>query len=122
MEKVLAALLATDNPPINYALTVEDVKGIAICYDWERRLQEAGWPVGTEYETLAEMVAAEPASFLADISRYYGDDYYLGDEVEFDDDGDEDYDDAMDGDHESALASAGWGTDEDYGCFDDGDF
>jgi len=34
-----------------------------------------------------------------------------------------DYDDSMDGDHESALASAGWGTDEDYGCsfteFDD---
>jgi len=27
------------------------------------------------------------------------------------------YDDSMDGDHESALASAGFGTDEDYGCF-----
>jgi len=26
--------------------------------------------------------------------------------------------DPMDGDHESALASAGFGTDEDYGCFD----
>jgi len=25
------------------------------------------------------------------------------------------YDDSMDGDHGSALASAGWGTDEDYG-------
>lgn len=24
------------------------------------------------------------------------------------------YEDSMDGDHESALASAGWGTDEDY--------
>jgi hypothetical protein len=23
----------------------------------------------------------------------------------------------MDGDHASALASCGWGTDEDYGCF-----
>lgn len=28
--------------------------------------------------------------------------------------------DDMDGDHESALASAGFGTDEDYGCFDMG--
>jgi len=28
-----------------------------------------------------------------------------------------DYDDSMDGDHESALASAGWGTDEDYGYY-----
>ncbi len=27
------------------------------------------------------------------------------------------YDDSMDGDHESALASAGFGTDEDYGCY-----
>ncbi len=27
----------------------------------------------------------------------------------------DDYDDSMDGDHASALASAGWGTDEDYG-------
>ena len=25
---------------------------------------------------------------------------------------------SMDGDHESALASVGWGTDEDYGGFD----
>ncbi len=29
----------------------------------------------------------------------------------------DDYDDSMDGDHESGLASAGFGTDEDYGCF-----
>ncbi len=28
-----------------------------------------------------------------------------------------DMDDSMDGDHESALASAGFGTDEDYGCY-----
>ena len=32
---------------------------------------------------------------------------------------DEEYDDSMDGDHESALASAGWGTDEDYGYYGD---
>ena len=31
----------------------------------------------------------------------------------------EELDDSMDGDHESALASAGWGTDEDYGGGDD---
>lgn len=31
------------------------------------------------------------------------------------------YDDSMDGDHESGLASAGWGTDEDYGLYDSGD-
>lgn len=27
---------------------------------------------------------------------------------------DYEYDDSMDGDHDSAMASAGWGTDEDY--------
>jgi hypothetical protein len=27
----------------------------------------------------------------------------------------DDYDDSMDGDHDSAMASAGFGTDEDYG-------
>ena len=34
----------------------------------------------------------------------------------------EDYepDDSMDGDHDSAMASAGFGMDEDYGMFDDG--
>lgn len=32
----------------------------------------------------------------------------------------DDWGEDMDGDHASALASAGWGTDEDYGCFDGG--
>ena len=32
-----------------------------------------------------------------------------------------DLDESMDGDHESALASAGFGTDEDYGCYGGGD-
>ncbi len=32
---------------------------------------------------------------------------------------DDSYDDSMDGDHESGLASAGWGTDEDYGYYGD---
>lgn len=27
------------------------------------------------------------------------------------------YDDSMDGDHETALRDAGWGTDEDYGYY-----
>lgn len=31
------------------------------------------------------------------------------------------YDDSMDGDHDSAMTSAGWGTDEDYGYYGDDD-
>lgn len=34
-------------------------------------------------------------------------------------DRDYEYDDSMDGDAQSALASAGWGTDEDYGVLGD---
>jgi hypothetical protein len=29
----------------------------------------------------------------------------------------DDYDDSMDGDFDTAMASAGYGTDEDYGCY-----
>ena len=43
----------------------------------------------------------------------------LGDDGDGDDD--DHYDDSMDGDHESGLASAGWGTDEDYGDYGDYD-
>ena len=31
----------------------------------------------------------------------------------------DDYDDSMDGDFDTAMASAGYGTDEDYGCYGD---
>jgi hypothetical protein len=43
--------------------------------------------------------------------------FYEDNEVEYEDD-DIWYDD-LDGDHESGLASAGWGTDEDYGYYGD---
>lgn len=39
-----------------------------------------------------------------------------------DDDSGSDVDESMDGDHESGLASAGFGTDEDYGYFGGEDF
>ena len=50
-----------------------------------------------------------------DLEDFYGetmDENYSDYEVE-----DDSFDDSMDGDAESALASAGWGTDEDYGCY-----
>ncbi len=43
---------------------------------------------------------------------------YADVDVDSDEDG---YDDSMDGDHESALASCGWGTDEDYGGYGGGE-
>lgn len=43
-------------------------------------------------------------------------DYWAGND-DLENDSDDSFDDSMDGDAESALASAGWGTDEDYGCY-----
>jgi hypothetical protein len=45
-------------------------------------------------------------------------DYWSGDDdLDNNDDWNDDYDDSMDGDHDSAMESAGWGTDEDYGYY-----
>lgn len=48
----------------------------------------------------------------------HDDDWYNHDDWE-DDDRDDDYDDSMDGDWDSGMASAGFGTDEDYGHYGD---
>ena len=39
--------------------------------------------------------------------------------IKFQDEYQEEYNDKLDGDHASALASVGWGTDEDYGGTDE---
>ena len=46
------------------------------------------------------------------------DDFHYGEDISADDN---DYDDSMDGDHDSAMTSCGWGTDEDYGNFGEND-
>ena len=51
-------------------------------------------------------------------------DFYYDEDISADDVEnmwDEDYDDSMDGDHDSAMTSCGWGTDEDYGYFGEDD-
>lgn len=49
----------------------------------------------------------------------YNDDRDFDDENSGEMDWDDSYDDSMDGDHDSAMESAGWGTDEDYGHYGD---
>jgi len=51
-----------------------------------------------------------------DHDDFYGDDL---DADEMIDQWDDNYDDSMDGDHDSAMTSCGWGTDEDYGYYGD---
>jgi len=75
------------------------------------------------FETPAEAQAclealAESGNDTSDISSV------SGSELDIDDYEPDYYDDSMDGDPASALASVGWGTDEDYGDFgyENGDF
>jgi hypothetical protein len=46
-------------------------------------------------------------------------DYYIEENNADEDEDVDSFDDSMDGDHESGLASCGWGTDEDYGYYGD---
>ena len=51
--------------------------------------------------------------------EYYQDEGYYDElDRDHDEDYEPEYDDSMDGDHASGLASAGWGTDEDYAGWD----
>jgi len=53
-----------------------------------------------------------------DDANYDDHDDFYGESADYSDyNDDDDYDDSMDGDHDSAMESAGWGTDEDYGYF-----
>jgi hypothetical protein len=54
------------------------------------------------------------AQEVEDYNDYYIEENSVDDEDDFYED---EYDDSMDGDHESGLSSAGWGTDEDYGYY-----
>ncbi len=76
-EEALDALLATWNPPTNYELTSNDVNLVATCFDWVCMVNESNWSRNTNYRSVADMIRSEPAAFLTDLSRYYGDDYYL---------------------------------------------
>ncbi len=77
MRDVLRALLDAPDPPVHYALTARDVRLIAECFDWEGAVDEHNWRTrGETYRTVADMVRANPSPFLADLSAYYGDDYY----------------------------------------------
>ena len=58
----------------------------------------------------------DPDNSMEDDMDYNYDEYndFYGESLDYDD-----YNDSMDGDHDSAMTSAGWGTDEDYGYYGD---
>ena len=75
-KKTLEALLEAPNPPTHYGLTVENVRCLSLYFDWEGTVTESNWSRGTDYGSVADMIRAEPSQFLANISEYYGDDFY----------------------------------------------
>lgn len=69
---------------------------------------------------------SHPDPLYDDYNDFYGEsmDYSDYNDEVFEMDGEEcghedGYDDSMDGDHDSAMTSCGWGTDEDYGYYGD---
>jgi hypothetical protein len=62
---------------------------------------------------------SHPDSLYDDYNDFYSEDAELNDYEDDFDDFDDYYDESMDGDHDSAMTSAGWGTDEDYGYYGD---
>ena len=77
----------------------------------EQALVDKGWElwqleiVCSTYDATGKIIACE-----------------VVEEFEVPDCGDDDMDESMDGDFDSGMASAGFGTDEDYGCFGGDEF
>ncbi len=67
---------------------------------------------GRRQELVYDLVAHIPPHIFAAALRNIAEDTGLRMDDDYDD-----YDDSMDGDFDSAMASAGFGTDEDYGCY-----
>jgi len=83
--------------------------------EWKARVDEIllGW-VGMKQDDLPDWLARD--AYDDGLTPEEGAHQCLEDAgYEFDEE--DDYDDSMDGDTASALASVGWGTDEDYGVF-----
>ena len=84
-------------------------------------LDESGPVViaGIEFSPSAILKEMDPIAYDTNFN-----DYMDACDINTDDlleDEDSDFDDSMDGDFDSAMASAGYGTDEDYGYYGDND-
>ena len=88
---------------------------------YNQMLDESGPVViaGLEFSPSAILKEMDPIAYDTGFN-----DYMDACDIDTDDlleDEDSDFDDLMDGDFDSAMASAGYGTDEDYGYYGDGD-
>jgi hypothetical protein len=81
---------------------------------YEQMLDESG-PVivgGIEFSPSAILKEMDPIAYGVGFN-----DFMNSCDVDTDELSDSDYDDSMDGDFDSGMASAGYGTDEDYGYY-----
>ncbi len=69
------------------------------------------------YDDYEAFYGEDSASYHPDADHEIASQFDEEEEENEDEEWSDDYDDSMDGDHESGLASAGWGTDEDYGYY-----
>lgn len=74
------------------------------------------WDEGLELEEIAVYLRADEGLVQDALEQWAGD---MCTRPFPDVEDDDSYDEYMDGDAASALASAGWGTDEDYGYYGD---
>ena len=81
---------------------------------------QIGYDRGYDDSTATGQIEPDP-EFSPDLMQYYYEGYAAGADDYYADQGDDqaDYDDSMDGDFDSGMASAGFGTDEDYGDYGD---
>ena len=89
-------------------------------FDPENAYEDDDMLIEDEYEYRDEDRDHIDRECLMDNANYDDyNDFYGNEEETTDESWVDDYDDSMDGDHESGLASCGWGTDEDYGYYGD---
>jgi len=81
---------------------------------------QIGYDRGYDDSTATSQIEPDP-DFNSEELQYYFEGYQAGADDYYKDHGDDlaDYDDSMDGDFDSGMASAGYGTDESYGYYGD---
>jgi hypothetical protein len=84
------------------------------CYDHDNSYED-----DMNYEDYNGFYGEDSSNYHPDADHEIASQFDEEEEENEDEEWSDDYDDSMDGDHESGLASAGWGTDEDYGHYGD---
>jgi hypothetical protein len=86
------------------------------CYDPDNSYED---DMDYNYDDHDAFYGEDSSNYHPDADHEIASQFDEDEDEELENDWDDSYDDSMDGYHESGLASAGWGTDEDYGYYGD---